>query len=397
MASIMNVLYIIHQTTETGGSAKSFLESLKGVMAKGVKPIIVMPDDKGIYPLLCGMNIPVIVTPYRNQTYPPIRATKDYILWPLKLIARILVNYIAVYKLVKQLKGCPIDLIHTNVSVCGIGFKLSRKLHIPHIYHIREYADKDFNMHYIPNKASYLKQLAQPHSYSICITKDIQRHFHQNGNPNSEVIYDGVQQRMEEMPKEKKKFFFLFAGKIDPSKGVMELLQAYHVYKLQSKKAIPLLIIGEQANMNYLRVLNNYIQENELVENVTLSKPCEDIFPLMRTANAIFVPSRFEGFGRCMPEAMFNGCLAVARYTGGSKEQLDNGREYTGKDIGLAFTTEQQLTEIFTEIEQRPTEYYNEMVEAAFQAVNQLYSRESNAERITNFYQRILQEESNYQ
>ena len=66
----------------------------------------------------------------------------------------------------------------------------------------------------------------------------------------------------------------------------------------------------------------------------------------MRQAKAIIIPSHNEGFGRCMPEAMFNGCLCIGHDTGGTKEQMDNGTEATGEDIALRYQTEDQLTDI---------------------------------------------------
>ena len=88
-------------------------------------------------------------------------------------------NFIAVSKIAKTAAKYGIDIVHTNVSVCSIGFRVSRKLNVPHIYHIREYADKDFGLYYIPTRNIYLRQLTARNSYNICITKDIQKYFRQ--------------------------------------------------------------------------------------------------------------------------------------------------------------------------------------------------------------------------
>ena len=163
----MNILFVLHQTILLGGGTKSFMLTLKGLMENGVHPTVIMPDKCGIYQTIAGLHIPTIVTTYRDNTYPVIRRKKDYFIFIPKLIARRIVNHLAVKKIVKEIEGKNIDIVHTNVSVCSVGYEVSRKLGIPHIYHIREYADKDFGMHFFPTRQSYLRQLAQPDSYSI--------------------------------------------------------------------------------------------------------------------------------------------------------------------------------------------------------------------------------------
>ena len=110
----------------------------------------------------------------------------------------------------------------------------------------------------------------------------------------------------------------------------------------------------------------------------------------MQKARAIIIPSLNEGFGRCMPEAMFNGCLAIGRNTGGTLEQLNNGLKLTGQEIALRFDTNQQLTQHLIDVSSQPVDYYRPTLERAFQVVNQLYSSESNVNNVYHFYKQIV-------
>lgn len=388
----MNILFVLHQTILLGGGTKSFMLTLKGLMENGVHPTVIMPDKCGIYQTIAGLHIPTIVTTYRDNTYPVIRRKKDYFIFIPKLIARRIVNHLAVKKIVKEIEGKNIDIVHTNVSVCSVGYEVSRKLGIPHIYHIREYADKDFGMHFFPTRQSYLRQLAQPDSYSICITKDIQKHFGQEGNPNSCVIYNGIQPSIKEIPAIHKENFLLYAGRVDPAKGVYELLLAYNTYynDIGERQALHLYIVGDLSHESYKNRINNYIARQHLESHVHIMGPRKDIISLMQKAKAIIIPSLNEGFGRCMPEAMFNGCLAIGRDTGGTKEQMDNGLEYTGKDIALRFKTMEQLVSHFMDISKQPLDFFHDMIQSAFITVNHFYSSESNTNKILSLYGRIL-------
>ena len=373
-----------------GGGTKSFKVMLQGLMQRGIHPVVAMPDHQGVCAEIEAMNIPVIVTLYRDSTYPWVRSLKDVLLFLPRIIAHRIINYIAVRKIAQAASGMGIDLVHTNVSVCSIGFRVSKKLQVPHIYHIREYADKDFGLYYIPTRKLYLRQLSAGKSYNICITKDIQHYFHQENNSCSCVIYNGIQPAIPALPQVDRKDFFLYAGRIVAAKGVLEMLEAYAQYKKQAQHVFPLHIIGEQPDAAYLKRIKDYISEQHLEEDVTISEQRADIQVVMQQARAIIIPSHNEGFGRCMPEAMFNGCLAIGRDTGGTHEQFENGVELTNEEIALRFNDNAQLAQHLLDVSNRSADSYQPMLERAFYTVNQLYSAESNINKVYQFYQKIL-------
>lgn len=386
----MTVLYILHQTILMGGGTKSFLVMLRGLMQYGVKPIVVMPDHEGVYSEINAMHIPTIVTIYRDSTYPWIHSIKDIFLFLPRIILHRILNYLAVRRILKSVSVFDIELVHTNVSVCSIGFRVSRKLNVPHVYHIREYADKDFGLYYIPTRRIYLRQLSAPMSYNICITQDIQNYFGQDKNSCSRVIYNGIQNQLSEPPQVVKEDFFLYAGRLVAAKGVMELLESYYDYSSRALNVFPLYIIGEQPDQSYYNKITDYIRDHYLESLVTLWGQRADIQKFMQKARAIIIPSLNEGFGRCMPEAMFNGCLAIGRNTGGTLEQLNNGLKLTGQEIALRFDTNQQLTQHLIDVSSQPVDYYRPTLERAFQVVNQLYSSESNVNNVYHFYKQIV-------
>lgn len=386
----MTVLYILHQTILMGGGTKSFLIMLQGLMQRGINPIVVMPDCKGVFSEIEALKVPTVVTMYRDSTYPWVHSLKDVFLFLPRIVLHRIINFIAVRRISKSVSGLGVDLVHTNVSVCSIGFRVSRRLKIPHVYHIREYADKDFGLYFIPTRNLYLRQLSAKKSYSICITKDIQRYFQQDNSNNSRVIYNGIQHAIAKRPQVSKKDFFLYAGRLVAAKGVMEMLEAYYEYKSQAVHIYPIYIIGEQPDPVYFRRVKDYIKSRHLENLVIICGQRADIQDYMQHAKAIIIPSHNEGFGRCMPEAMFNGCLAVGRDTGGTHEQFENGLELTGDEIALRFNTNTQLAQHLLDISNHTPDHYQSMLERAFYTVNHLYSAESNVNNVYHFYKQIL-------
>lgn len=388
----IRIAYILSSTTPNGGATKAFRSFLRLLMMRGIEPLIVLPDKKDIYEDFNAMGIPLFVSTYRAATFPYLRTTKDYVMFLPRLMARLFVNHRASHRLTGWLRNKQVDIIHTNVSVTDIGFKASRRLDIPHVYHIREYADL-IDMHYIPSKKRFYRQLEAKDSYSICITRDIQNYYHQAGKPTSRVIYDGVMPRrkLELLSFTEREPFFLYAGRLELTKGLDILLEAYLKYKETREKTLPLYVAGGISSKPFYNQIHQYVSDNDLTEHVHFMGEVSDLESYMQRAGALIIPSRHEGFGLCMPEAMFNGCLCIGNDVGGIHEQLENGLQTEGKEIALRYNTTEELTRLITEVTDRHFTFYDAMRQRAFHAVNTLYSAEANAENIYQFYQDILQ------
>lgn len=393
---MLNVVYVLNSTYALGGASKSFVSMLSGLMDKGVYPIVVLPDKDGLYQILQSMGVECIVSCFRPATYPHNRSSlKDILLFLPKLVARQIVNRRTVNRMVKVLKDRDIRLVHTNVSVVDVGYRFSRRTGIPHIYHVREYADLDFHEIYFPC-SSVFHRLLRKNSYSICITRHIQSHHGLAGNPASVVVYNGVEVPSVDVSSLKKDGYFLFAGRVDASKGVHVLLEAYAKYV--SGAASPcrdLWIAGEAGSEAYYRKILHLVEKYGLCGKVKFLGGRDDIFLLMQQAGAIVIPSRFEGFGRCMAESMMNGCLVIAHDTAGLKEQFDNGVQMTGREIGLRYTTPEDLLECLKRVDEMTEAESGTMVAEAYKVARALYAPAVNVERIYRFYNQILDVRSN--
>lgn len=387
----MKIAYILHSTSQHGGATKSFMALLQEITRQDNQVIVVVPDRNGIYKDLQNMNVDVQAFHYRPAIYPWLNTPTDVALFIPRLIGRLVLNFWAFNQLATYLKKKGIDIIHTNVSVIDIGFKAAQKLNIPHIYHIREYADKDFKMYHYPCRKHFRHSLNGHDCYNICITKDIQRHYQQQGNPRSAVIYNGI----SSCKQPDRNFFygnyFLFAGRIEKAKGVEFLIQAYSdYYSSHPKEALPLYIAGEIIDDHLYEKLKTSISLNHIQEKIVFLGARSDIRELMEKARAVVITSHFEAFGRCMPEAMSCKSIAIGRNTGGTLEQLENGKQVTGEEIALRFDTPSQLSERLYDATIMPEDQYCHMTESAWTTVKKLYSIESYVSDVLSMYDRIM-------
>ncbi|MBD9200936.1 MAG: glycosyltransferase family 1 protein [Prevotella sp.] len=114
----------------------------------------------------------------------------------------------------------------------------------------------------------------------------------------------------------------------------------------------------------------------------------------MRHAISTIVPSRFEGFGRCLPEAMLCNCVTIGRDTAGTKEQYDNGFQLTGEEIGFRFHNVDELVLCLEKLCSASSQELQAVRERALRTVSEYYTQQRYINSIIQFYERIERERS---
>ena len=383
----MHVLFVLSGTTIHGGASKSFMNLVNYLISQAVKVTVVCPDNRGVYVVLRNMGIECFSLPY----YFAADTLRSDFYSKLKFIPRKIRNYIfntySCRKLRLICSRISPDIIHTNSSVIDVGFKVAQKIGIPHIYHIREYGNLDFNLN-----TRYLdKQLMANNSFSITITKDIAIKKGLLGVRNR-VIYNGIVNSDSFYYKSVKMPFFLYAGRIEESKGIGDLIYAYLNYVKSVTSPFQLLIAGiiEDKDRPLVDELKHAVAAEKLDKLVKWLGERDDIYELMRNASATIIPSFNEGFGRVMPEAMANGCLCIARDTAGSKEQLDIGLELLGREIGFRFNTQEELTNQLLFVHNIKITERERVIKDAQTIVSSIYSNENYGKKVMDFYLNIF-------
>lgn len=390
----MNVVYILSSTDLTAGATKSFQALIEGLKGEGVHPLVVVSDREGLYDWLQERGIETFVSTFRPATYTYHRSFSEKLLSPLRQLMRLWCNFLTVRRLTAFLKNRPIDIIHTNVSVIDVGHRVAHRLGIPHIYHFREYGDLDFNIKYFPSTKWFHQHVKQSGDYTLFITRDIQQHHGWLGNARSEVIYNGICHVQQQPSVNELGNYFLYAGRIEPTKGVLPLLHAYAAYSDRVEHPLPLKLVGRCIALAYQMQCKRFVEERNLTSQVEWMGKQNDVTSLYRGARALVVSSLYEGFGRCMPEAMFQGCIVVGHDTGGTKEQFDNGLAQCGQEIGFRYKTEAELVNCLENLHNAEKSDLLPLRKLAFDMVNSHYTIENNVRKTLDFYNRILNENS---
>ncbi len=138
---------------------------------------------------------------------------------------------------------------------------------------------------------------------------------------NISVIYPGVDPRYRRLPKAQVEAyrrrkgwptqFLLMVGTLEPRKNHLGLLEAYSIYRKMAQHPLPLLIGGGKG-WRYKQIFES-VQERQLEDHVHFLGfvPWEDLPWLYNAATLFIYPSRYEGFGFPVVEAMRCGVPVI--------------------------------------------------------------------------------------
>ena len=364
-----------------GGATISFLNLVSGVSEKGYDFVVVIPrEDESLQKRILNIGGSyriwkgVISCYYKREPKNPLNILRTI----LRIVKIYFLKFRSLRPLLNIIREEKPDLIHTNVGVIQEGFFAARYLGIPHIWHLREYQDKDFDLQVLPSKRIFRDMLQK--SYVITITEDILKYFGMGNYPEARNIYNGILHKNQvlNLPKEK---YFLLASRISPEKGHDGVIKQFdNFYSNCPDYSLIILGFGDK---DYIEHLKDYTETLKCKDAVKWIGFTEHVSDYMSKAKALIVNSQFEGFGRMTAEACFNNCIVIGRDTGGTKEIL----EKTG---GFLFSTDDGMLQCMNDVAEMSDDEYAKISNAACNTAVRLFSIEKNIEQTCDLYQSIL-------
>lgn len=271
------------------------------------------------------------------------------------------------------------NIIHTNTGVVHDGFRVAKKMGIPHVWHLREYQDIDFKMQPLPSMEQFRQTLRQSHT--VCITKDIQRHFGLTDCINSTVIYNPAMSETDVQDALHDQDYFLVANRISREKGIDIIISTFakicDVNKTYSLK------IAGFGNPEYVAKLKTMCTELGIARRVEFLGYTNDVRALMLHAKALVVASYNEGFGRMTAEANMMGLPVIGRNTAGTLEILS---QTSG---GILFATKDELIHAMQELAAMPPTKVQGMMLYPQSKAMELFSNEQHISEMTILYNKI--------
>lgn len=318
----MNILVVSHEN-DLSGANKSLLSVINGLKSKHNFVVLVNSKNGDLSDELKKIGIKVIYSHY-TWWYAHTRVSTIKRLYH-KIIEGL--QYYSFNKIdsnfVTYLKKFKFDLVYTNTSTIEFGLKLSKKLSIPHVWHLREFGKEDFNFQPL-RSYKYYRNAFSSTTTAIAISNAIKNKYSNLiGKDKITVVYNGFNINNLLGPIHEIKdncFKILITGQVSESKGQDQAISACRLLANEGLN-IELYIAGK-VDWDYINKHFQNIEENTWCHFLG---QVNDMNELRRNMDLELCCSRSEAFGRVTIEAMLAGIPIIVSDKGANTELVDDG------------------------------------------------------------------------
>jgi glycosyltransferase involved in cell wall biosynthesis len=375
----MRILYISNSSSV--GGAPAALYNIIEDLCKRHEVAVVLPDSNG---LLNARLEALGVKCYNSMPY-------SLTIWPrvinpLKYAKRLKTLLCDLPKARAYVAGVidefrP-DLVHTNVGPLDLAFAECQKRGIPHLWHLREY---QAGMKFFPSESEFRRRVAK--SSVVAVTRCVADFW----GVDAPVVYDGVFKDSSvsepDFSSDREKFF-LFVGRVEKNKGLMDLLRAFKAVS-DDLPEYRLKVVGAPSLL-YSLLCRVYVRVFGL--RVDFLGTRNDVPELMARASAYVMSSQTEGFGFTTVEAMLAGCPVIGRKTTGTAEIMASGKAAKGQRVALSYETDDELADglRFAALSRDDGDELLSMRRRAFDFAVTSYGTRRNVEQIEKIYEDLV-------
>ncbi len=249
----------------------------------------------------------------------------------LRKFTRRLMRYREYFYILGEIKrkGKGIDIVHSNTSITDVGYYISRRLGIPHVWHIREYGEKDYRLESIFGKKELQKKYSN--SYVITISNSIDKYIKlKYGIEKTFQIYDGVRIVDEYKRKafESENVRFVIVGAIRKEKGQFDAVKACSKLIAEGYNGFELHIVGDDRGAEASRI-RSYVTDDHLGGHVFFDGYKENVNEVLKDMECGIMASYSEALGRVTIEYLANYMAVIGSRNGATEEILG--------DLGLTY------------------------------------------------------------
>ena len=383
----MRVLFIENAGNKSAGAFHSMLTLIRLLRNYGVESYVAVSDKADGLDLLEQNKIPYIKM--RACAYTWIISNKAEPAERLKMPLKYAVSKLSSEKLIKYARKNKIDIIHENTSACYIGAFAAEHLKIPHIWHIREFLDEDFNASLWWEKNAL--RLINRSDAVITVSNAISQKYEGKIRKNIiHRIYNGID--VEAFSCQKSKYRFdehsnlLCVGRVCEGKGQSDVIKALAILK-EKYSYEPQLYIAGIYSEEYKNTIMQPARDADISKNIHFLGQCNNMKELYSSMDILCMSSRKEAFGRVTVEAMLSELLVVGADSGGTAEIITDGETGYLYEAGNAEKLALKLAYIF-----RNNKEAENTAICGKQHAKEHYDAESNACQVYELYSKILQE-----
>jgi len=278
------------------------------------------------------------------------------------------------------------DIYHTQDCVCDTALhQLAAEenglpLHVRTVHHIEGFPDPYLNQCEI--------DALRRNSVKITVSMYWRDQLRQRYDIDSVVIYNGIDlSRFENLPKHRREPFLLFVGGMEARKGLEFAIQTLEILTRRGRE-LQLLAVAKPG----FRGVESHAWFEHLIERCGVSGKVriienvsdEQLIDLYSRASVFLLPTRMEGWGLAIMEAMAAGCPVVSTRAGGVPELVTDGENGLLTDVGDLSGFADAVEHLMDDGELK-----EKICAAACETIGK-YSWESTAEKTLQLYEKYI-------
>ena len=370
----MNIVFVSHYSGK-GGANNEMLLLIEQLLIKGHNITVVIPTDGWINSKVKD-KCNVIITPYHRwvesgDCSAPRRTISQ--------IVKLAVNWKAANYLADKLKHEKIDLIHTNDSLTVVGAYLAKKLNVPHVWHIREIFDGQFNFKHTYSE-NYCKKWLNRADYVIAISEAVYDRYKQYRLNNLAMIYDGLKYQpattQRSAGSDKSVFTMLFCGGTSKSKGFDDVVELAARLVKEGQD----FVIKVVASSNVTDQLIHQLKNDGTFEKFQFLGFVNNLNEIRQTCDVMLMCSKDEAFGLVTVESMLAKLPVIGRNSGATTEIIKNGK------TGFLYDTVDDLQD---KVKYTMSHDLSEIKEQAFNYARENFLIKQTAKKVENIYMQL--------
>ncbi|MBO5057625.1 MAG: glycosyltransferase family 4 protein [Lachnospiraceae bacterium] len=219
-----------------------------------------------------------------------------------------------------------VDVIHSNSSVSDFGPVLAKLTGKPHVWHIREMMEDDYNIEYVCPRLN--KMLRNQSRKVICITEAVkEKNYGKKNKKNVEVIYNGFDIDNYLINKEEilngNICNFLICGAVQEGKGQIYAVKMIDILVHKGITDVHLYVVGS-GDADYTNELKTYVKDKSIEDYVTFIAFTKNIQEIRKNIDIALVCSKNEALGRVTIESMLGDILVIGADSGGTAEIIQD-------------------------------------------------------------------------
>lgn len=333
------------------GANLSMIDLILGLRKAGVVSMVIYSQEGAIKEKLKILGIPCKHIPFSTSVH--WRSAKP--LWhprrwlselacSIRAIRKYHINQTLMPELVSAARDFCADIAVSNSSTTSVGLDVSKHLSLPHVWHIREYGDLDWDF-YPDGGMRRRRKILMDSALVICVSQAVAHHISRQCKISDKqffVLHNSIASREELLRRHRickvspppRPFIFAITGFVKRSKGQFDAVSALR--RVVEQSGIARLVVAGQGATDELKVHAEFEGVGSLID---ILGHVSDLSEVYQYADCGLMCSEFEGFGRVTAEFMSWGIPVIGRNSGGTTEIIEddvNGLLYDGTVDGLA-------------------------------------------------------------